>query len=110
MIYAPEAVVYHMHPLTLRTFSRQHFTYGRGASHFHQLRANRELVGTRLEPWTFYLNLLRYPFDQPSKKFRLVVAMLLVLSQFANAAGFFYERISRRLWTPGRKPRVSARE
>jgi GT2 family glycosyltransferase len=39
MLYAPEAVVYHAHPLTLRTFCRQHFNYGRGAYYYHRARA-----------------------------------------------------------------------
>lgn len=38
MRYAPEAVVYHAHALTLRTFWRQHCTDGRGASHCQQVR------------------------------------------------------------------------
>ena len=41
MTYAQEVIVYHEHDLTLRTFLRQHFSYGRGAFWFHRIRARR---------------------------------------------------------------------
>ena len=34
------------------------FTYGRGASHFHNVRARREPDGIKIEPLKFYLALL----------------------------------------------------
>ena len=50
MIYAPDAVVYHAHALTFRTFWRQHFNYGRGAFRFHQARARRTSDRIKIEP------------------------------------------------------------
>lgn len=94
MIYAPEAVVYHSHPLTLRSFWRQHFTYGRGASHFHNVRARREPDGIKIEPLKFYLALLAYPYVKTRKRRPLSISALLLLSQAANAAGFFSAKIS----------------
>ncbi len=41
LVYAPDAVVGHAHAMGLREFLRQHFTYGRGAVHFHRLRGGR---------------------------------------------------------------------
>src|SRR5574341_76745 len=41
MAYAPEAIVYHSHALTLRSFWWQHYNYGRGARYFHALRTER---------------------------------------------------------------------
>jgi GT2 family glycosyltransferase len=94
MIYAPEAIVYHMHELTLRSFWRQHFSYGRGASRFHSIRAaRRQLTGVRLEPARFYLNLIRYPVMAAQRR-RTLLSLLLVVSQAANAAGFFAEEFS----------------
>src|SRR5262249_32212812 len=58
MIYAPEALVYHAHDLTLQTFWRQHFDYGRGALTFHQARARRQQEPLKLEPLSFYFQLL----------------------------------------------------
>ena len=91
--FAPEVIVHHAHELTLRTFCRQHFNYGRGAVYFHQARVRRGLEGVKIEPLSFYLNLLRYPFSQVHSWRAFLLAALLVVSQKANAAGFFWEKI-----------------
>jgi len=92
MMYAPEALVYHAHALTFRAFWRQHFNYGRGAFRFHWARARRSQAPMQIEPLSFYLNLLRYPFSQVHPGRALVLAALLVVSQSANASGFVRER------------------
>ncbi len=89
MIYTPEAVVRHYHFLGYRTFCKQHFNWGRGAFHFHQVRARRAQGRLKFEPARFYLNLLRYPFSKGQTERPLLLAMLLLVSQGANAAGFF---------------------
>ena len=96
IVWAKEAVVYHAHNLTLRTFLRQHFHYGQGAFHFHVLRARRGQHGIRLEPAAFYVNMLLYPFEvaQPAKA--LLLAGLMGLSQVASALGLLRERANRR--------------
>ncbi|MGH8007293.1 MAG: glycosyltransferase [Candidatus Binatia bacterium] len=91
MTYAPEAIVYHAHALTFRAFWRQHFSYGRGAFYFHQAHARRSRGHIRPEPLSFYLDLLRYRSSQMSGRRALSLAMLLGVSQVANAAGFFWE-------------------
>jgi GT2 family glycosyltransferase len=96
MAYAPEALVYHAHRLTLRAFWRQHFNYGRGAFHFHQVRARRGQERLRMEPRQFYLNLVRHSFSQAQGGRALLLALLLIMSQAANAAGFFREGATRR--------------
>ena len=100
MRYAPEAVTYHQHALTFRSFWRQHFRYGRRAFHFHQVRSRHAGTGVRLEPLSFYLNLLRYPFSRISTGRGLRLAALLMVSQLANVTGFLYEGVTRR--APGR--------
>jgi GT2 family glycosyltransferase len=95
MIYAPEMVVYHSHKLTLRTFCRQHFNYGRAASHFHDVRARRYHGQIRIEPASFYLNMLRYPLAHTQRRRALLFAALLLTTQAANASGFFWERVNR---------------
>jgi glycosyltransferase involved in cell wall biosynthesis len=89
MTYASEVVVYHIHALTFRTFWRQHFNYGRGAYHFHQVRTRRDQEPIKLEPLAFYLNLVCYPFSQAPGRRASLLASMLVISQVANAAGFF---------------------
>jgi GT2 family glycosyltransferase len=95
MAYAPQALVYHAHGLTLRTFWQQHFNYGRGAFHFHQVRTRRGQERPRMEPRQFYLNLVRHPFSQAQGGRALLLASLVILSQAANAAGFFREGATR---------------
>jgi glycosyltransferase involved in cell wall biosynthesis len=87
MTYAAEAVVYHAHPLTLRTFWRQHFGYGRGAFRFHKNRAQRG-SGPFRPDLQFYLNLVRYPFNGHNRR---ALFSMLVVWQLANTAGFIWE-------------------
>ena len=90
LLYAPDAVIFHGHELTLGGFWRQHFNYGRGAYRFHQARARRGAGPFRPEI-SFYLNVFRYPFTGGGQGRRFSLAMLFVLWQLANAAGFLRE-------------------
>ena len=90
MIYAPEVIVYHRHHLSPRTFLKQHFGYGRGASRFHQERSIRSAKSLRLEPLSFYINLTLYPFLKGKSSRPFFITALLFLSQMVNAAGFFW--------------------
>jgi len=95
MTYAPEVVVAHGHPLTFHSFCRQHFGYGRGTFRHRLLQAQRGNGRISLEPARFYGDLLRYPLTiLQEKKNRL--AMLIGVSQVANALGFFWESTARR--------------
>jgi glycosyltransferase involved in cell wall biosynthesis len=94
MAYAPEAVVHHAHSLTLRTFCRQHFNYGRGACRFYQLRARLRGHPATLEARAFYVAMLRYPFSRARGRRALGLATLLVISQAASAAGLLWEKAS----------------
>lgn len=91
MIYAPEAVVYHRHHLNPRTFLKQHFGYGRGASRFHQRRSIRSVQSLRLEPLSFYTNLMLYPFLKGRSRRPFFITALMILSQISNAGGFFWD-------------------
>jgi len=91
MTYAPEALIYHAHRLRLHSFCRQQFNYGRGAFRFHQLRARRRLDHFRLEPLSFYVNMLRYPLAEIRGPKKYLILALIVLSQGTNAAGFLWE-------------------
>ena len=93
MTYAPEVQVHHAHPLTLPTFCRQHFTYGRGDCRFHQACVRRGTGRPRLDV-TFYLALLRYPFSQVPGRRASLMAALLAVSQLAKTTGFLWELAS----------------
>jgi glycosyltransferase involved in cell wall biosynthesis len=88
--YAPEAVVFHAHPLNLRRFWWQHFGYGRGAWRFHRLRERHGHARFRPD-WRFYRQLAVAPFAEERRLRTPVIASLVVISQVANTAGFFYQ-------------------
>jgi hypothetical protein len=92
-VYATEAVVYHSHVLGVAQFWRQHFGYGRGAFHFRRRSQSGGRGRLGVEPLRFYLRLLEYPFRCAGGNLtgRFQIALLLALSQIANAWGFFAE-------------------
>lgn len=91
MTYEPRAVVRHSHRLTLGSLWRQHFGYGRGALRFHRARA---CVGDGpFKPDVdFYTKLLRTALSHTPRAKAAQLTALLLWSQLANAAGFFYEK------------------
>lgn len=96
MRYAPSMQVKHFHKLSLTSFWRQHFNYGRGAFHFHRVRSQRQAGSFKVEPLKFYLQLVVYPFEN-QQGFRVwPLSGLFLLSQFANAAGFGYEKLQQK--------------
>jgi GT2 family glycosyltransferase len=107
MHYDPRVMVYHAHALNLGRFWRQHFTYGRGALHFHRARANRGSQRLSIEPPSFYARLLMYPFTATSGRMGLALGALLLVSQVASAAGFTWEAVSRD--RPGKSAKVKVR-
>jgi glycosyltransferase involved in cell wall biosynthesis len=66
LLYRPQAIVRHFHPLTFLGFWRQHQNYGRGAYRFHSIRHQRAGGAVKVEP--------------------------VALSQIANVSGFLLER------------------
>lgn len=89
--YAPHAIVMHYHSMSLSKFVKQHFTYGRGAYHYHRLKAGG--TGSPLDESSleFYQKILVYPFGKSSTQSPLLISALLAVSQVVNALGFFYE-------------------
>jgi glycosyltransferase involved in cell wall biosynthesis len=96
MSYSPEAVVYHRHALTLRSFWRQQFGYGQGTFRYYQLRAQRSSRHFRPNI-QLYLRILSYSllFEQEHLPRRLRHATLLAIAQVAVAAGFLSRLLSR---------------
>lgn len=93
-LWLKDAVVLHYHDLSLRSFLRQHFNYGRGAHTYHKVRALSGGSGLELESLRFYVNLIRYPLRREQQKPVKFGVTLMVLSQAANAAGYFVEKFS----------------
>lgn len=96
LVSVPEAVVEHAKELRPGSFVRQHFNYGRGAFQYHRERSRRGSVRFSREMFrypVFYLDLfkaaIRLPFSRAVR-----VAVLLVLAQAVNAAGFLLEIVT----------------
>jgi len=94
IIYAPEVIVRHYHALFLNSFLKQHFNYGRGAYCFHQKRSERTWNDKGLNSLRFYINLLSYPLSKPLFRNRLLIVMLLALSQISICAGYLMEKMN----------------
>ena len=88
--YAPDAIVYHWHDLSLPRFIQQHFRYGRGAVLFHSRRASRRGTRIQLEQPGFYRGMLTAPFSR-RREAPLSEALLMLASQSASFAGFAAE-------------------
>ena len=97
--YIPDAVVQHSHALSFARFFRQQFTYGRGAFYYHHLPTTNTNRSPTMEPFSFYSNMIRYPFQAQSRSSSpgpwgkaLRLTTLIGLSQIANAAGYYREK------------------
>jgi GT2 family glycosyltransferase len=95
MRFVPTAIVHHAHDLTLTSFCRQHFTYGRGAWRYHRRRAARGTGRLRhdIRLHARMLSLLRQPLAATPAARRLSVCGALGLWQVANAGGFCSEAL-----------------
>lgn len=89
---AVDAVVHHSPKLSLGGFVRQHFNYGRGACHLHEARRRRGVAAPRVEPFRFYSGLLLSPLRFHTERSPLVMVPLMLITQVANAAGYYAER------------------
>jgi GT2 family glycosyltransferase len=97
LVYAPEAIAFHAHTMTLSGFVRQQFNYGKGAFHFYRLRSLRNGSNLSIEPPAFYLQMFRYPYQRRNPLTANIFAILFALSQGVNFAGFAFENIAYRL-------------
>jgi GT2 family glycosyltransferase len=90
LVYSSEAIVYHHHYLTLTTFCRQHFNYGRGAHRLHRARAQRSR--SRLTPTLqFYASVFRRSLFTAVSWKLLHTAGLMGVWQAANLSGFLWQ-------------------
>lgn len=92
-IYAPDAIINHTHDLTLWTFLRQHYSYGRGLLQFRRRSSGGVFDTVRGGRISLYLNLLRWPLrhERGLRAWRQVG--LIGLSQAATALGAARELI-----------------
>jgi GT2 family glycosyltransferase len=89
--FVSEALIFHYHHLGLRSFWKQHFNYGTGAKRFWESKARRNQGARKTEPPAFYRGLITYAWTE-KLNCPLPLSLLMVLSQFANVAGFIREK------------------
>jgi GT2 family glycosyltransferase len=101
--YAPSAIVFHAHDLTLSRFVQQHFACGRGSAILRRRALSHGYGPLPLEPTSFYWELLRYPQCAPDLKRRWACSVLFAVSQVATGLGYLRVRLreSLRKPTPG---------
>ena len=95
MVYEPEAIIWHNHKLTLRTFWKQHKAYGCGAFLFNRSHARRGAEDSTLK-YDFYTSFARHFGEATRGLPRSKVCMLVLLMcfwQIANTVGFTSEMI-----------------
>jgi GT2 family glycosyltransferase len=90
---AGSAIVRHQHSLTLSTFWRQHFHYGRGACKLRRRAGARERGAIPFESGDFYAGLVLRPLGRHRLPQALGLSLLILLSQAATAAGFVRQRV-----------------
>lgn len=91
-VYAPEAWIEHRHALTLRSFARQHFNYGRGLLRVRRRRDARTGSGVGTSRG-FFPRLVLHPLRQGWRLAAWRTTALIALSQAATATGALVERV-----------------
>jgi len=90
IVEAPGIFVYHAHALGLRSFLRQHYSYGRGAYVLHRTPAPSG-PGPGRQPAGFYLSLLLWPFSPHRGSRSACLWPFILASQCAQVAGYVCE-------------------
>jgi GT2 family glycosyltransferase len=95
VVQTNEAINYHFHAMTFSSFLEVHSRYGSGARLLHRGsgRTGERLV--RSGPFSFYWNLIFFPFGRCSMTKALKYSALLALAQAAHAFGYFRQIVAR---------------
>ena len=91
--YAPDIIIGHWHEMYFKHFFTQHFKYGFQAKLFHEKRSLRNDTQFKIEPSSFYVHLILFPFKKHSFLLAMRISFLLVIAQIANSLGFFWAKI-----------------
>ena len=93
IVYAPDAVVRHTHPLGFGSFWQQQVSYGRGTRKYRERQRQPREGSVGPEPLSFYLNLVRFPLQTSRGAGAWCQVALLALSQVATAVGVLLEAV-----------------
>jgi GT2 family glycosyltransferase len=89
-IYAPGAIVEHLHGLTMGSFLRLHFCYGMGTAWFRERSRQAGLQGVRLSSPGWYLNLVLSGVRRTRGLRGVWLTLLLAATQVAAAIGLLW--------------------
>jgi GT2 family glycosyltransferase len=92
-IYAPSAIIRHLHGLTTGAFLRLHFCYGMGSAWFRERSRQAGLQSVRLSSPGWYLNLVLSGLRRTRGRRGLWLTLLLAATQIASAAGFLWASV-----------------
>jgi len=93
LTYAPEAVVRHCRSMTLRSFCRQHWTYGRMASRYYSLAPSHASRRIRRGLPQLYFDVACRALREHGGWNQPPILVLLAASQAIAASGFLVERL-----------------
>lgn len=93
--YEPAALVDHFHAMSLKSFLKQHWNYGRGARILHKQLDKRDSPAPKVEPFRFYRELLFWPLRRYGVS-GLLQSFLMGLTQVSMVAGYGYDAIAER--------------
>jgi glycosyltransferase involved in cell wall biosynthesis len=94
MEFVSKAIVEHRQKLDFRSYVRQQFRYGRGACQFWRRRLSEDGAVNRVQPFSFYWDMLTYPFGRVPWLQIIPTVALLLLSQSAGVTGYYLENAS----------------
>ena len=96
MAYVSGAIVYHSHDLSLWRFCCQHFNYGRGILVFRLMRRSRGISRLIPERFSFYRNLILYPWREAGENRAGQQTALMLVSQLATLTGALWAALLER--------------
>jgi glycosyltransferase involved in cell wall biosynthesis len=94
VVQTDEAINYHFHAMTFSSFLEVHSRYGSGARLLHRQIGTAGERAARPGPFSFYWNLIFFPFGRCSAANALKYSALLALAQAAQAFGYFRQMIA----------------
>lgn len=92
IIYEPRARMYHFHHLTLSSFLKQHFFYGRGAFRFNRSYAHRHSASNL--NFSFYVWMIKqitHIVSNMPLNPKITLISMFLMWKTADTAGFFME-------------------
>ena len=97
LVYVPNAIVYHSHPLKLASFLRLHFSYGTGTVQFNKRCTQKGLKPARLSPPSYYVKLIFSGLGEKKNAHGLLISVLLLLSQLCYTTGYAWDAVRKRI-------------